>query len=104
MVNGEASCQSFIHESASKVGGKPTFEMTQYHRNLIFTIIVKKGHDYGIIGDTFRRLLNIIKVVQKSIVGLKQTNATETQSQEQQRILQLHLQEWIFFPPRLNKF
>ena len=42
MVNGEASCQSFIHESASKVGGKPTFEMTQYHRNLIFTIIVKK--------------------------------------------------------------
>ena len=89
---GEASCQSFIHESVSKVGGKPTFEMTQYHRNLIFTIIVKKvkkkkkiqisGHDNGIIGDTFRRLLNIIKVVQKSIVGLKQTNATETQSQE----------------------
>ena len=73
-------------------------ELTQYHLHLTFEIIVKKkfkkskkklisGHDYGIIGDTFRRLLKIIKVVQKSIVGLKQTNATETQSQEEQRIL-----------------
>ena len=66
---GEASCQSFINESVSKVGSKPTSEMTQYHLNLIFAIIVKRkksgkkisGHDYGIIGDTFRWLLNIIK-------------------------------------------
>ena len=39
---GEASCQSFINESVSKVGSKPSLEMTQYHLHLIFAIIVKK--------------------------------------------------------------
>ena len=39
---GEASCQSFINESVSKVGSKPTSEMTQYHLNLIFAIIFKR--------------------------------------------------------------
>ena len=39
---GEASCQSFINETVSKVGSKPSLEMTQYHLHLIFAIIVKK--------------------------------------------------------------
>ena len=38
----EASCQSFINETVSKVGSKPSLEMTQYHLHLIFAIIVKK--------------------------------------------------------------
>ena len=39
---GEASCQSFINETVSKVGSKPSLEMTKYHLHLIFAIIVKK--------------------------------------------------------------
>lgn len=39
---GEASCQSFINESLSKVGSKFSLEMMQYHVHLIFAIIVKK--------------------------------------------------------------
>ena len=34
----EASCQSCIHENLSKVGSKPTLEMTQYDLNVILTI------------------------------------------------------------------
>lgn len=40
---GEASCQSFINESLSKVGSKFSLEMMQYHVHLIFAIIVKKN-------------------------------------------------------------
>ena len=38
---GEESCQSFINESVSKIGSKPSLEMTQYHLHLI--LLLKKN-------------------------------------------------------------